>query len=259
MNSINGDVFNTRTYQDDGFGLHFHKSFELIYVLEGEMSLNVGKRQYALKKNDFAMILPYEIHSFYVPEGSRAWIAVFSEGYAKTFSKLEKHRSFESAVFSCRDSVRVYFEGELANRYTMFFGKPGDEMTFTIKSCLYAVLGEYFRNTPSSPKNQSEADLPAVILDYISEHFGENISLRGIAQEFGYNYQYLSRVFNNAIGVNFKTLLNHYRYEYAYGLLTETDKSITEIVFESGFQSVRSFNRICLDISGQTPSEIRRK
>ena len=67
---------------------------------------------------------------------------------------------------------------------------------------------------------------------------------------------------NNMIGtmnINFKTLVNHYRFEYArQQLLNNPEKSISEIAFESGFQSIRSFNRIYREISGSTPNQSQR-
>jgi len=260
MNSISGNIFNTRIYTGGGFSLHFHKSFELIYVKEGDMRCTVGRRYYELKKNDFLMILPYEIHSFAVTDGSRVSVTVFSESYVKSFSKLIKGKICDNAVFLCDEPVRRFYETELVDKFGDFFMEdPTENMTLIIKACLYAVLSECAKKVGFVDSARGGAELPERVLNYISEHFDENISLMTIADEFGYNYQYLSRAFNNAIGVNFKTLLNHYRYEYARQLLTETDKSIAEIVFESGFQSVRSFNRICLELSGHTPSEIRRK
>ena len=260
MNSISGSVFNHRIYSGGGYSLHFHKSFELIYVKEGNMSCTVGRRHYELKKNDFLIILPYEIHSFSVTDGSRISIAVFSENYVKSFSKLIRGKVCECPVFSCGESVRLFYETELYDKFGEFFMEdPTDDMMLTAKACLYAVCSECYKSVEFSDSSRSGAELPEKVLAYISEHFDENVSLMSIADELGYNYQYLSRSFNNAIGVNFKTLLNHYRYEYARQLLTETDRSIAEIVFESGFQSVRSFNRICLELSGKTPSEIRKK
>ena len=97
------------------------------------------------------------------------------------------------------------------------------------------------------------------ILEYVSQNFQEDISLQSIARALGYNYQYLSKIFNRTMNINFKTLVNHYRFEYArQQLLNNPEKSISEIAFESGFQSIRSFNRIYREISGSTPNQSQR-
>ena len=42
-------------------------------------------------------------------------------------------------------------------------------------------------------------------------------------------------------------------------MLQETSLPITQVAFESGFQSLRSFNHVCISIFGQTPTELRRR
>ena len=54
-------------------------------------------------------------------------------------------------------------------------------------------------------------------------------------------------------------MLNRYRLEYAVSQLAETSLSITQIGFESGFQSMRSFDHICKQFYNKSPLEIRRE
>ena len=58
--------------------------------------------------------------------------------------------------------------------------------------------------------------------------------------------------------MNFKQLLNIYRADFARDQLIHTDASITDIAHASGFQTVRTFNRVFLDQTGVTPSEFKK-
>ena len=82
------------------------------------------------------------------------------------------------------------------------------------------------------------------MLDTIALHYNENISLKTLAEEFGYEYHYLSRLLNKGYGINFNQLLNNYRVEAATELLQTTKLTITEIAEKSGFQSIRNFNLV---------------
>ena len=62
-------------------------------------------------------------------------------------------------------------------------------------------------------------------------------------RDSGYSAHYLSRVFSEAVGINFRRFVNELRLEYARELLTTTDLPVTEIAYKSGFGSIRSFNR----------------
>ena len=85
-----------------------------------------------------------------------------------------------------------------------------------------------------------------------------HISLKTIARDRGYNYQYLSRTFNKIVGINFKRLVNQYRMEYAFAKLQDTNLPLSQIAFESGFQSIRSFDHVCRSVYNKSPMELRR-
>ena len=58
--------------------------------------------------------------------------------------------------------------------------------------------------------------------------------------------------------MSFNDYVNTYRFNTASEMLITTDASITEIAYESGFQSIRSFNNTFKKLSGLSPSEYRK-
>lgn len=258
-NSIEGDVYNAVPYSDEYFAPHFHKSFELTYVVRGTAKLKIGEEERILTEGCFAIVPPYEFHSFFVDENSLIWVGVFANTYVKTFSKLIEETVGETAFFVCSESVRKFFEDNMVKPLEEpQFGIANDDELLRVKACLYAVCSEYLRTVKRIPKSKN-SDVLVQILEYVSQNFQDDISLQSIAKFLGYNYQYLSKIFNRTMHINFKTLVNHYRFEYArQQLLNNPEKSISEIAFESGFQSIRSFNRIYREISGSTPNQSQR-
>lgn len=86
----------------------------------------------------------------------------------------------------------------------------------------------------------------------------ENVTMAEIADALGYEYHYFSLLFNRYFSIKFKNFLNLFKFQYACGLLADSSKSISEVCFESGFETVRSFNRVFRDFSGMTPTEYRK-
>ena len=86
----------------------------------------------------------------------------------------------------------------------------------------------------------------------------KGMTLAEIAESLGYEYCYFSRIFNKLFLMNFTDYINIYRFNAACAMLTETDMSVTDIAYESGFQSIRSFNNIFKSLSGVSPREYRR-
>ena len=61
------------------------------------------------------------------------------------------------------------------------------------------------------------------------------------------------------MGFGFTDILNSIRIGNSRILLAETQKSITEIAYESGFGSVRNYNRVFKAYTGKTPKEFKNK
>ncbi len=257
-NTIGDMIFNTRMYKVCVYPTHMHKSFELIYVCSGTVTCHIDSRTFVLTEGNYLLIFPYQIHSWETSDNGKIFVVVFSDSFVKSFAKLTNGRSGQSAVFKCSELTNTMFRQQIFERYPDYFEKLPDVETLAVKSCLYAVCYDFLAQTELiKTSTQESSTLITQILEYISLHFTENISVNTIADDLGYSYQYISKIFNEKIEIKFKTLLNQYRYEYSKQLLLETKKSITEIAYESGFQSIRNFNLVFSSFAGITPREYR--
>ena len=68
-----------------------------------------------------------------------------------------------------------------------------------------------------------------------------------------------SRFFRRATGNTFTDFVNLVRVNRACQLLMETERYITHIAYDVGFNNMANFNRRFLDINGMTPSEFRKQ
>ncbi|MCE9574583.1 MAG: AraC family transcriptional regulator [Deltaproteobacteria bacterium] len=82
------------------------------------------------------------------------------------------------------------------------------------------------------------------------------LSLADLARRLGTNTRYLSRAFNEGLGVSFSELINRQRVEEAKRRLGG-EGEILAIALEVGFASKASFNRAFKAYAGCTPSEFR--
>lgn len=258
QNTIGDMIFNTRIYSNCIYPPHMHKSFELIYVCRGKLTYHIENHAFVANENSFVLFFPYQIHSWETSNDGKIFIVVFSDSFIKSFAKLTNGCVGQVSCFSCSEITTSLFLKNVYEKYPDFFEKLTDTEALSIKSCLYAVCYDFLCQTALIKSSTFESStLITRILEYIARHFNENISLHTIAADLGYSYQYISRIFNDKIEIKFKTLLNQYRYEYSRQLLLETSKSITEIAYESGFQSIRNFNFVFSEFANITPSEYR--
>lgn len=94
---------------------------------------------------------------------------------------------------------------------------------------------------------------------FISEHQGEEISLRQVSQSVNTSAFYFCKMFKQATGLTFTDYLARVRIEKVKNLLQNPHMRISEAAFEAGFQSLSQFNRVFRKIAGEAPTVWREK
>lgn len=249
-NSRGNFNYNAYTYSCTAYAPHFHMNMELILVLSGSVLVTVDGISREMTGDDVALILPGQIHSFTVPLNSKIWVAVFSEGYVPRFSTAIKDKKGRCFMIRPESAVRNLIVTKLIDR---------EANLMTKKACFYAICDEYLTQLELEPRSAKSDVAAANILDWVSRNYTQNITLQQAAKEFGYEYHYLSRLLRRGYRINFVELLNSHRVERALELLSTTDLSVTDIMAESGFQSIRSFNLVFRAVTGCTPSGYRQR
>ena len=98
-------------------------------------------------------------------------------------------------------------------------------------------------------------------LNHVLEHIERNLScdLREaeLAELSGYTASGFSRAFHRQTGLNFTAYVNGMRINRACRMLTTSDRSITDICFDVGFNNVSNFNRRFRVVTSMTPRSYR--
>jgi AraC-like DNA-binding protein/ligand-binding sensor protein len=103
------------------------------------------------------------------------------------------------------------------------------------------------------------AEPPAITRakQFISTHQADDLSLADVAHSVNTSTFYFCKMFKKATGLNFTDYLGRVRVEKAKNLLLNPNLRISEIAYDSGFQSLTHFNRIFRRLTGQSPTEYR--
>jgi len=259
-NSIGDDLYNGYWYRSFSWHLHFHKGCELVLALDGELFAEVEGKEYRLQRGDALLIMPYQLHSYVTRSYSEAFVIVFSGSYVGEFTAATAGKVAASPFF--RPTAETL---ELLKRHVLRTPEDRKQTNwiaptpplFYLKACLYAVCADFNAGTQWLEKTQRH-DLVFRILDYIEQNYTEDITLTTLADALGYEYHYLSRNFRETLHIRFRTLLNQYRCEHAKMLIASGDMPLAEIAMKCGFGSIRSFNRIFLEMTGETPRMVRK-
>jgi AraC-like DNA-binding protein len=97
------------------------------------------------------------------------------------------------------------------------------------------------------------------IVDRITSDVAQPLSAGDLAATLDMSESQFSRFFRRSTGNTFTDFVKRIRVNRACQLLMETDRPVTHICYEVGFNNVANFNRRFLEVKGMTPSEFRRQ
>ncbi len=252
-------------YQNENFGLdydykcrwhngyvvveHLHEFSELLLCRKGNADVYVKGKHYTLRENELIFILPNFPHGYNCVD-CEVVCAVFSNDYIPLFFNELSGRSLvtEAVDVSGLEQVTDRLEALVGGSKTSICG------------ALNLICDRVLSNASFEDEEKAlDGRLYQKVISYVSEHYTEDITLKSLAQQFGYNEKYLSSSLHSLTGINFRRLLSYYRISHAKRLLETRDESMSDIAYASGFSAVNTFNRIFKQTEGMTPLEYRVK
>ena len=239
------DVLRLATHQnvDFRFPIHLHKSFELVFVRGGELTVTVGAQDYRVEKGHAVLIFPGQPHAYFTEASSLCTIEIFSPEYLSDLYSAYRGGKRHHPVFPF--DAEGFPEALVENR----------EDRYMIRSLLYRVASAYAKGEVMPEPNQRDEHLTYQIVSYMDDHFTEELTLHHFATHFGYHYRYMSGLIHDIYGTSFPQALHFKRIALARELLSQHRGSISEIAEACGYLSVRSFNRNFREIVGCSPRE----
>ena len=105
-------------------------------------------------------------------------------------------------------------------------------------------------------KKPKDPNLEAAIA-YLKKHCTEDITREDLADDLAMSPDYLGKLFKTGTGKTIREYLNELRVKRAAEMLGDKEKSITDIAFEVGFESLSTFYRLFYRVMGMTPTEMR--
>ena len=112
-------------------------------------------------------------------------------------------------------------------------------------------------NSIEVDESRVEPELVSKAKRYIQKRFDQPISLDAAAQAVNTSTRHFCKVFKAATSMTFTDYLSRVRVEKAKHLLQNPHLRVSEIAFETGFESISQFNRSFKRIVGKSPSQFR--
>lgn len=242
---------------------HWHRSIELLLVLEGQLDIQVDDSRYHLEPEDLILINSNTSHGL----DSKGAVSITLQFSPEVFD--ENPDSSDSLNFECNSAVdpdprrydvlRSTIAQLVQNNANINAGT-----TYKNSAYYYMLIGELmgsFRSptTESVRSKRRHATRMTSILEYIGAHYRENISLADLAESQHLSIPYLSSFFNRQMGIGFAQYYTNLRLEHAVHDLVGTDSPIEVIAANNGFPESHAFVRAFKKKYGTLPSVFRRE
>lgn len=250
------DIFHCFLSYNNTYPSHFHRQIELLYVADGSIEAVIDNKITILKKGDIAIIFPSICHSYFTHKSSVILLLFFDIEFCQDFTNI-----FFSSIPVTPFVDNSLLNAELKNILNLFICSC-ESTPFSLpiyRGYLTVLLSHLFSLLSFKEKIYSHNNsICQKLLYYIDTHFTEQITLDILSKELGVSSFYISHIFSDKLHQSFSDYLNYARIEFACMLLLSTTYSITQIAYDCGFSSTRTFYRAFQSIHHTTPTNYRK-
>lgn len=246
---------------------HWHPEVEFVYVEKGEISCFVGTEQFILSQGCGLFVNSGVLHRYEATESVSVPNIVFSPELlgTKTGRIYQKYivPVIESAISCIKFSPSVEWQREILQRLLHIFRLAEKENTeMRIVSHLLELWQQLFiysethREHITGDKGR-RAQLQ-VMMQFIHANFNRQITLKEIADCVHISESSALQLFRQGIHLSPIAYLIQYRLKRAADLLANTNKTVTNVAYETGFSDAGYFCRTFRKYYRQTAIEYRK-
>ncbi|MBT8254309.1 MAG: helix-turn-helix transcriptional regulator [Flavobacteriaceae bacterium] len=249
---------------------HFHPEIELVYVNKGKGKRHIGSHLSYFNNSQLILIGANLPHNGFTDrltaQGKETLVQFRPEVYGTDFLALPELKSIQQ-LFG-RAKKGLLFKSDTKKRIGPKIESLANKDSFGQLISLLEILDDLAKAEDyeilnadgfafeTEPQDNLKID---VIFNFVNTNFKEQISLSEVADLASMTVPGFCRYFKKATGKTFTQMVNEYRVVHATKLLSESESSITDICFASGFNNFSHFNKLFKAFTGKTALQYRKE
>lgn len=242
--------------------LHWHERFEILIIDKGSMRALIAGEEIIAKAGDIIIVNPGCTHEAVATENIKYRALMFEliSQFAQDKTARRLLRPFINNTSVFMPLINDTDALEIINNIFKVTEEKRNGFPLMQLGLVYQLLSILFEKHQDTRyiRPLAEGRLRQVI-EYIAEHYCEDITSSNISEKFGYDPSYFCRLFKSVIGVRPTEYIRVLRLEKARRMLVNNDINISKIALECGFSDVNYFTRCFRKHYGLTASEYRKK
>lgn len=217
-------------------------TYEIIFVIKGNVYINENGKDYNIKKNEILILEPNLRHYGYKPSEDTEFFWLHWNSESKLLSGI-KHRRIDD-LYNIFLYLRQLIEARIMN-------KPAETMDYLTR----LVLIELSLNS----KHPNANPVTEKIAAWISANNNIALTEKEISRIFGYNIDYINRLFKSNFSMTIKQYINTERLKYIKTLMLSDNLPLKEIASRAGFGEYKYFLKFFKYHEKITPTEFYRQ
>lgn len=251
--------------------IHSHKNFELNYITSGTGRRIVGDNISGFESGDLVLLGPNLPHCWEVLDREKdqdptCIVTHFSENIINSdFFKMPELDKVVDILKQANRGIRFKVKNDREIRQILEEMSECEGLEYYIgllRVFNYLIKIEE-RDKLSNPIDQSSVFSKNIekinkVYEYVFQNIQEGIKLEEASAVLNMAPSSFCRFFKKKTNLTFMEYVKNVRVGIAAKLLAETDKQITHICFESGYNNLANFNHYFKASMGKTPSDYRK-
>ena len=235
--------FYAEQYNSNGYYLHFHRNMEIYGVVKGKVSVTIAGQQASLTDGQIAIIDGLENHSYEIDGEAEVFFFHIGTRYLSSLYSLYPRKRLPYWLMDVEYNRHLYDR----IREVLDAGGPVPELKRIGIACqLFSDIIEHYGMTEKSGNVESNNDVVTEIVQYIYEHYNENITLETLSKVFYISPKALSKKIKKRLNVDLRVFINDIRVQRAMQMRDDPrykGKSLNEIAVMCGFSNMGTFYR----------------
>lgn len=251
--------------------IHSHKNFELNFIASGSGRRIVGDNISGFEKGDLVLMGPdlphcWEVMDEEIPSKPMCIVTHFSEDIiGSDFFKMPELEKVAELLKQSKRGLRFKMEddGKIRQILERMTKSEGLEYYIELLKVFNILLHTEDREKLSNPIGNTAVfskNLEKInkVYEYVFQNIQEGVRLEEASSLLNMAPSSFCRFFKKKTDLTFMEYVKRARVGIAAKLLAETDKQITQICYESGYNNLANFNYYFKNIMGMTPSRYRK-
>ena len=248
---------------------HWHHELEYVYVKSGQATCFAGEKKMIVPTGSGILINSRVVHRYEAGESAIIPNLVYSPHLLAAENSLIWQKYFQPFMLNGPRCIlfdpNVPWHMVCLQQMLEIFAEQEKQEADEIKTValLFSFWNEIFQNwhgdadTAEKTFGHMNQTRLQIMMQYIQEHYRENILLEDIASAVHIGKSTALEIFRRGIRQSPVAYLIQYRLKQAAMLLSSTEKKVAGIAKETGFESSTYFCRKFKELYGMTPNDYR--